>query len=120
MRVSAHALVTSLAAVVLALPAWWAWPAQAPSAAAWGGAAALALLCTGLAYILYFRLIAHTGATNAMTVTFLIPAFAMAWGWIVLGERPELDMLAGAAIILFGTALAIGLVRWPSGSPGKV
>jgi len=102
------------AALVLALPAWWTWPAQAPSGAAWAGAAALALLCTGLAYILYFRLIAHTGATNAMTVTFLIPAFAMAWGWIVLGEQPGLDMLAGAAVILFGTAMTIGLVRLPA------
>jgi drug/metabolite transporter (DMT)-like permease len=107
------------AALVLALPAWWAWPAQAPSAAAWGGAVALALLCTGLAYILYFRLIAHTGATNAMTVTFLIPAFAMAWGWVVLGERPALDMLAGAAVILIGTALTIGLLRWPAGGVEK-
>ncbi|MCW5636565.1 MAG: DMT family transporter [Rubrivivax sp.] len=102
------------AALVLALPAAWAWPAQAPSAAAWGGAIALALLCTGFAYILYFRLIAHAGATNAMTVTFLIPAFAMAWGWLVLGERPGWDMLAGAAVILVGTALATGLLRIPN------
>lgn len=97
------------ATLVLAVPAWWAWPAAAPTAAAWGSAAALSLVCTGLAYILYFRLIAHTGATNAMTVTFLIPPFAMAWGWFVLGERPAPDMLAGAAVILVGTALAVGM-----------
>ncbi|MBL8346121.1 MAG: DMT family transporter [Rubrivivax sp.] len=102
------------AALVLALPALWAWPAQPPSGAAWAGATALALLCTGLAYILYFRLIAHTGATNAMTVTFLIPAFAMAWGWMVLAERPGWDMLAGTAVILLGTALTIGLLKWPT------
>ncbi|MBL8324842.1 MAG: DMT family transporter [Rubrivivax sp.] len=99
------------AALVLVAPALWAWPAQPVSPAAWGSAVALAVLCTGLAYILYFRLIAHTGATNAMTVTFLIPVFAMAWGWLVLGERPELDMLAGAAAILVGTALTLGLMR---------
>ncbi|MBL8340666.1 MAG: DMT family transporter [Rubrivivax sp.] len=99
------------AALVLVVPALWAWPAQPVSPAAWGSAVALAVLCTGLAYILYFRLIAHTGATNAMTVTFLIPVFAMAWGWLVLGERPEIDMLAGAAAILVGTALTLGLVR---------
>ena len=108
------------AALVLALPALWAWPAQPVSTAAWASAAALALLCTGLAYILYFRLIAHAGATNAMTVTFLIPAFAMAWGWLVLAERPALDMLLGAAVILLGTALTIGLVRWPPAQPAKV
>jgi drug/metabolite transporter (DMT)-like permease len=101
------------AALVLLVPAWWAWPAQPVSTAAWASAIALALLCTGLAYILYFRLIAHTGATNAMTVTFLIPVFAMAWGWLVLGERPAVDMLLGAVAILVGTALTLGLVRRP-------
>lgn len=105
------------AALVLAVPAWWAWPAVAPTATAWGSAVALALLCTGLAYILYFRLIAHTGATNAMTVTFLIPAFAMAWGWLVLGEQPAADMLAGAVVILLGTALTVGLLRVPRRAP---
>ena len=107
------------AALALALPAVWAWPTQPVSASAWAGAAALALLCTGLAYILYFRLIAHTGATNAMTVTFLIPPFAMLWGWSTLGERPDMDMLAGAAVILIGTALTLGLVRWPAAAPEK-
>ena len=107
------------ATAVLALPALWAWPAQPVSMAAWGGAVALALACTGLAYILYFRLIAHTGATNAMTVTFLIPAFAMLWGWLVLAERPDWDMLAGTAVILLGTAMTIGLVRRPLRRPGK-
>ena len=101
------------AAVVLLIPALWAWPAQPVSTAAWGSAIALALLCTGVAYVLFFRLIAHVGATNAVTVTFLIPAFAMLWGWLVLAERPGWDMWVGAAVILFGTALTIGLVRWP-------
>ena len=101
------------AAAVLLVPALWAWPTRAVSTAAWGSAIALALLCTGVAYVLFFRLIAHAGATNAMTVTFLIPAFAMAWGWLVLAERPGWDMWVGAAVILFGTALTIGLMRWP-------
>ncbi len=101
------------ATVVLAVPAWWAWPVQPVSTAAWGSAVALALLCTGLAYILFFRLIAHIGATNAVTVTFLIPVFAVAWGWLVLGERPAPDIMIGAAVILAGTALTLGLLRWP-------
>lgn len=105
------------AAIMLALPAAWAWPAQAPGAGAWAGALALAFACTGLAYILFFRLIAHAGATNAMTVTFLIPVFAMLWGALVLGERPAPDMLAGAAVILLGTALTLGAVRWPKRQP---
>ncbi len=101
------------AAVLLALPALWAWPAVNPPASAWLAVGALSLGCTGVAYVLYFRLIAHAGATNAMSVTFLIPAFAIAWGWIFLAEQPTLAMLAGCAVILLGTALATGAVTLP-------
>ncbi len=102
------------AAACLALPAAWAWPATLPGATAWFAAAALAVACTGAAYVLYFRLIAHAGAANAISVTFLIPAFAMLWGWLFLAERPSAGMLAGCAVILLGTALATGALRWPS------
>lgn len=104
-------------AVVLALPAAALWPAHAPGPAAWGAALGLALACSALAYVLYFRLIAHVGAANAMSVTFLIPAFAMLWGWLFLGEVPTPAMLAGCAVILLGTALATGMLvpRWPRG-----
>ena len=101
------------ASLVLLLPALAAWPAANPGAAAWGAAAALAMGCTGLAYVLYFRLIAHAGAAHAISVTFLIPAFALLWGWLLLGEQPTGSMLAGCAVILLGTALATGLLRWP-------
>jgi drug/metabolite transporter (DMT)-like permease len=101
------------AALVLVLPAWWAWPAALPSAQSWWAAAALAVGCTGLAYVLYFRLMANAGATVAMSVTFLIPAYAMLWGWWFLGEQPTATMLMGGAVILLGTALATGLVKWP-------
>jgi drug/metabolite transporter (DMT)-like permease len=101
------------AAVVLLVPALWAWPAVNPSATAWLAVGALSLACTGLAYVLYFRLIAHAGAANAMSVTFLIPAFAIAWGWLFLGEKPTGTMLAGCAVILLGTALATGAVALP-------
>lgn len=107
------------AAVMLALPALWAWPAANPSGRAWLAVAALSLACTGLAYVLYFRLIAHAGASNAMSVTFLIPAFAIAWGWLFLGEQPTAGMLAGCAVVLLGTALATGIVTlpWPKKAP---
>jgi drug/metabolite transporter (DMT)-like permease len=101
------------AALLVAVPAWVYWPSTPISATAWASAAALALLCTGLAYWLYFRLITHAGATSASTVTFLIPGFAMLWGYLALGEKPTLDMLLGAAVILVGTALATGLVKLP-------
>ena len=102
------------ATAVLLLPALWAWPAVAPSAMAWGAALLLSLLCTGLAYVLYFRLIAHAGATNAISVTFLIPGFAMWWGWLIMDESPTPAMLLGCAVILLGTALATGLLKLPT------
>lgn len=99
------------AALALALAAWWAWPAVAPTTAAWLSAGALAVVSTAVAYVLYFRLIAHAGAANAMSVALLIPLFAMAWGWLFLGEAPTVAMLLGCAVILLGTALATGLLR---------
>ena len=101
------------AAVVLALPALMTWPPQTPGATAWLSAAALSVACTGLAYVLYFRLIANVGASQAVSVTFLIPGFAILWGWLALGEQPTLTMLVGSAIILLGTALAAGLLKLP-------
>ena len=102
------------AALLLALPALWWWPATAPSARAWLMVALLAVLCTGLAYLLYFRLIAHVGAANAIAVTFLIPAFAVLWGWLFLAEALTPAMAIGCAVILLGTALATGVLapRW--------
>ena len=101
------------ASVVTLLPALYFWPATTPGAAAWCSALALAVGCTGLAYVLFYRLIASAGATKAISVTFLIPAFALLWGWLALGEQPTASMLSGCAVILLGTALATGLVSLP-------
>lgn len=99
---------------VLALgPALLLWPAQAPGPVAWGAAAALAVACTALAYVLYFRLIAHIGAGNAITVTFLIPAFGIGWGAAFLGETLDAQVIAGCAVIVLGTALATGVLKLP-------
>ncbi len=106
MAVAAGSQLT--AALLLALPATSAAPSTGPSAAAWASAAVLALICTGLAYTLYFRLIAKLGAANATTVTFLIPMFAMFWGWLFLGEPVTLPMVAACGAILLGTGLSTG------------
>ena len=98
------------AALLLALPAALAWPAATPPATDWLAAALLALLCTGIAYILYFRLIANAGPTNAVAVTFLIPPFAILWGGVFLGERLSLPIVAGCAVIFLGTALTTGIL----------
>lgn len=101
-------------AMLLALPAAGHWPAHNPGATPWAAALALALLCTGVAYILYFRLISRVGPTYAMSVTYLVPAFAAFWGWLVLGEAITPAMLLGCAIILLGTALTTGVL-----TPGR-
>lgn len=113
-RPLAVAAGSQLAAALLLAPfALLLWPVRAIPATDWAAAAALGVFCTGLAYILYFRLIARVGPAQAMTVTFLIPAFAMMWGFLVLDEAVTPTMLAGCAVILAGTALATGLVRRP-------
>jgi drug/metabolite transporter (DMT)-like permease len=68
---------------------------------------AFALVCSALAYLIYYRLIARVGPTRALTVTFLIPVFAMLWGFLFLGEPITWSMLAGASIILLGTFLVV-------------
>jgi drug/metabolite transporter (DMT)-like permease len=68
----------------------------------------LALVCSALAYLLYFRLIVDIGPTRAMTVTFLMPAFGVLWGRFFLDETVTLPMLAGAALIVGGT---MGVLR---------
>jgi drug/metabolite transporter (DMT)-like permease len=67
---------------------------------------ALALFSTALAYMLYFRLILTLGATRALTVTYLIPLFAMLWGALFLVESITVDMLLGCGLVLMGTAIA--------------
>jgi drug/metabolite transporter (DMT)-like permease len=99
------------ASLFLVLPALWWWPQANPTGTAWLAALALALACTGLAYILYFRLIANIGPANAIAVTFLIPAFAVLWGWLFLHEGVTWVMALGCGVIIIGTLLATGLLK---------
>jgi drug/metabolite transporter (DMT)-like permease len=73
---------------------------------------ALALICSGVAYMLYFRLVRDIGPTRALTVTFLMPAFGMIWGAWLLGESITPGMIAGAALIVAGTAAVLGAGSW--------
>ena len=80
-------------------------PAGAPSLLVVANVVALALLASGVAFLLYFRLIADVGATRALTVTYLIPLFGVLLGWIFLGEALPAATLAGGALVLAGTIL---------------
>ena len=83
-------------------------PEAVPTPGVIGVVVALGVLCSGVAYLLYFRLIADVGATSALTVTFLIPVFGVLWGYLFLGEPVGWHTLLGAALVLFGTGLATG------------
>lgn len=99
------------ATAALALPTVWFWPAQSASPMAWGAVVAVAVLCTALAYILFFRIIAAAGPSKALTVTFLVPVFALAYGALFLGEIISPWMVFCGLVILGGTLLATGVWR---------
>ncbi|MFG6447289.1 DMT family transporter [Roseateles sp. BYS180W] len=103
---------SQLFAALALLPATaWFWPAQWPSLASWGAVAALAWVCTGLALVLFFRLLAVVSPPVAMSVTFLIPVFGLLWGTLLLHEPFTLRMALGCAVVLLGTGLAVGVVQ---------
>jgi drug/metabolite transporter (DMT)-like permease len=96
----------------LALPALWLWPARMPGSHAWLALLAVGVLCTGIAYILFFRLIENAGPQRALSVTFVVPVFAVLYGAVFLGEHVTAWMLLCAAVIVLGTALSTGLLAF--------
>ncbi len=69
---------------------------------------ALGVLCTGVAYLLYFKLISDVGASSALSVTFLIPAFGIFWGHLILDETVGWNTLFGTLLVVTGTMLVTG------------
>lgn len=100
------------ASIVLVPLACWFWPTQVISLNAWLTVIALGVLCTGVAYILYFRLIERAGPARALSVTFAIPVFALIYGALLLGEEVTGWMLVCGVVIIVGTSLSTGLVRF--------
>jgi drug/metabolite transporter (DMT)-like permease len=98
------------ASLGLAIPALLTWPSEVPTLHAWAALGIAGLLCTALAYVLYFRLMTRTGPARAMTVTYLIPVFANFFGVVFLDEVVTHWMMGCAVVIVAGTALASGLV----------
>ena len=95
--------------LLLALPFGLAQlPSEAPPAKAVAAIVALGALSTGVAYLLYFTLIARAGASRAILVTYLVPAFALVYGTVFLDEAVTASALAGLVLILGGTALGTG------------
>lgn len=82
------------------------WPAHAIPARSWLSASMLGVLCTGIAFVMYYRLIQRIGAGRAVAVTYLVPLFGVAWGWMLLGEPLTLSMLVAGALILGSVAMS--------------
>lgn len=96
-------------AIILLPMALFFWPEQWPSTQSWVAVSILGVASTGIAFILFFRLIANIGPNKAITVTYLIPFFAVIWGALLLDEQPSIYMLFGGIFILLGVALSTGL-----------
>ena len=86
-------------------------PETLPSTNAVWSVILIGVICTGVAYIIFFRLIAQLGPAKAISVTYLIPAFGILWGALFLGETISLMMVIGGGVILFGVALTTGVLQ---------
>ena len=97
------------AATLLIAPAVpFAPPAAMPTPTIALAVLALGVLCSGIAYLLYFRLVADIGAASALTVTVLVPVFGVLWGHLFLDEPLGWNTLVGALVVIVGTALVTG------------
>ena len=104
---AAVAWATLGSAGLLVLPVAVAfWAAHAIPRASWFSASMLGVVCTGLAFVMYYRLIARIGASRASTVTYLIPVFGVAWAWLLLDEPLTIKMGIAGAMILGSVALS--------------
>lgn len=97
-------LLPALPLTLFAVPSL---PDTLPGAGVIAATAVLAIVCSGVAYLLYFRLIRDIGPTKAISVTFLIPVFGALWGVLFLGETVDLSTLVGTMTILAGMALVL-------------
>lgn len=97
------------AAALLIGPAVPFFPATAvPDIGIMSAVFALGIVCTGIAYLLYFRLVADLGPASALTVTFLIPVFGVLWGFLFLNESVGWHTVAGSITVIIGTMLVTG------------
>jgi len=109
-RPLAIAAGSQLGAAIWLLPALpFTVPTQTPSWSVVASVFGLAGFSTALAYILFFRLLQSIGSTRVLTVTYLIPLFAIAWGALLLGEAVTVSMLGGGLLILLSVAIANGM-----------
>jgi len=93
-------------ALMLSPFAIYTWPHHPIPPTSWLSAVLLGVLCTGIAFVFYYRLIVRIGAPRTATVTYLIPLFGVIWAWLLLDEGVTLSMMLAGALILAGVALS--------------
>jgi drug/metabolite transporter (DMT)-like permease len=104
---TAVAAATLTCAALLTLPfAIAQWPTHAVSAKSWVSVALLGVLCTGIAFVMYYRLIARVGASRAATTTYLVPLFGVGWAWLLLDEPLTATMAIAGVLILASVVLS--------------
>jgi drug/metabolite transporter (DMT)-like permease len=84
------------------------WPSSMPSAHVVESVLGLALICTALAFLIFFALIAEVGPVRATVITYVNPAVAAVVGVAVLGETLTIGMIVGFLLVLAGAFLATG------------
>lgn len=100
------AATLSCAALMTAPFAIAQWPQHAVSAKSWGAVATLGVLCTGIAFVMFYRLIARIGASRAATTTYLVPLFGVGWAWLLLDEPLTMTMVVAGVLILGSVVLS--------------
>jgi drug/metabolite transporter (DMT)-like permease len=88
------------------------WPETQPAPRAWWCAVAAGVLCTGIAFAIFYRLLQRIGASRATSVTYLISLFGVFWGWLLLGEPITPTMAVACGLILGGV--------WMSQQPARL
>lgn len=117
--IGVSALSLSIAAVIYLVPMLLSLPATAPPAEAVWSVVGLGLVCTALAFVLFYDLIAEIGPSRATVITYLNPVVALILGIAILGEQPTIGMLVGFPLVLLGSVLATRGPR-PSTTPEPV
>jgi drug/metabolite transporter (DMT)-like permease len=103
----AVAAATLTTASLLIMPmAIHTWPTNPIPSMSWASAVLLGVMCTGIAFTLYYRLISRVGGPRAATVTYLVPLFGVVWAWLILGEPLTAKMAVAGILILGGIALS--------------
>ena len=97
-------VIVSVLAFVLERP----WETATPDVAGWFSVAWLGVFGSGLAYVLYFRLLGRWGATRTSLVAYLLPVYGIVLGYLVLQEKVDITLILGTALVIAGVALVNG------------